>query len=182
MIVALPVYFYFQTLNDDFFKPFERMILVLTVVAPTLLLISISAALWLSSTDGSTIARPLAIAALVYAWIMFTVVIPAFRLNADADSFVTFKRHISGAWWLMLYLPTIAIVSWGGSTQFDGKGYLPYGWDLVVVAIVGLVFYLWGVKSGWRTPSIEAAELEAAHTTEPLVPPGEPTAERISGR
>jgi hypothetical protein len=34
--------------------------------------------------------------------------------------------------------------------------------DLLVVAVIGLVFYLWGVKSGWRTPAVEAAR-EAAN-------------------
>ena len=29
--------------------------------------------------------------------------------------------------------------------------------DLVVVGVVGLVFYVWGVRSGWRTPSVEQA-------------------------
>jgi hypothetical protein len=54
--------------------------------------------------------------------------------------------------------------------------------DLAVVAVIGLVFYLWGVKSGWRTPSVEAAQLEAQGSpTSPLVPPDEATAERITG-
>ncbi len=61
----------------------------------------------------------------------------------------------------MVYLPVIAALSWAGSDQFGGKGYMPYGWDLLVVAVFGLVFYLWGVKSGWRTPSVETAEAEA---------------------
>ena len=68
---------------------------------------------------------------------------------------------MKGAWWFVTYLPTIAALSWGGSLTFGGRGYLPYGWDLVVVAVIGVLFYLWGVRSGWRTPSVEAAELEA---------------------
>ena len=89
---------------------------------------------------------------------------------------------MKGAWWLVCYLPTLALVSWGGSTTFGGQGYLSYGVDLAVVAAIGLVFYLWGVKSGWRTPSVEAAQLEAqADPTAPLVPPDEETAEIITG-
>jgi len=104
-------------------------------------------------------------------------------MRADAVMMATFKHHLHGAWWLIAYLPTIAFVSWAGSTTFGGKGYLPYGWDLLVVGVIGLVFYLWGVRSGWRTPSVEAAELEAgAHPDAPLVPPDEETAERITGR
>jgi hypothetical protein len=90
---------------------------------------------------------------------------------------------MKGAWWLVCYLPTLALVSWAGSTMFGGKGYLSYGWDLALVAVIGLVFYLWGVKSGWRTPSVEAVRLEAhEHPGELQVPPDEESAERITGR
>jgi len=38
------------------------------------------------------------------------------------------------------------------------------------------------VKSGWRTPSIDAARLEAALEPDaPLVPPDEEEAEKITG-
>ena len=49
-------------------------------------------------------------------------------------------------------------MSWLGSSTFGGRGYLAYGWDLVVVAVIGVAFYVWGVQSGWRTPSVEQAE------------------------
>lgn len=29
--------------------------------------------------------------------------------------------------------------------------------DLAVVAVVGVVFYLWGVRAGWRTPALGEA-------------------------
>ena len=103
-------------------------------------------------------------------------------MRADAKTLSAFKNHLSGAWWLILYLPSLAAISWAGSTTFGGKGYLSYGVDLVVVGVIGLVFYLWGVKSGWRTPSVEAAELEAqAHPGAPLVPPDELESERMTG-
>jgi hypothetical protein len=94
-----------------------------------------------------------------------------------------FRRQLDGAWWLIVYLPVIAIISWGGSTTFGGRGYLPYGWDLVVVAVAGVVFYFWGLRCGWRTPSVEAIRMEAhAHPDAILVPPDEETAERETGR
>ena len=40
-----------------------------------------------------------------------------------------------------------------------GMGYLPYGWDLVVVAIIGLGFYFWGLRCGWRTPDVDAVDV-----------------------
>jgi len=39
-----------------------------------------------------------------------------------------------------------------GSKQFGGSGLLPYGWDMLIVALVSLVFYYWGVNSGYRSP------------------------------
>jgi hypothetical protein len=68
---------------------------------------------------------------------------------------------MKGAWWLIFYLIALAVVSRIGSVKFGGLDYLTFGWDLAVVALIGLVFFLWGVKSGWRTPSIEEAREEA---------------------
>jgi amino acid transporter len=89
--------------------------------------------------------------------LLMVVALPVYFYFQAASGWNDFGRQLQGAWWLIAYLPTIALISWGGSTRFGGKGFLPYGWDLVVVAAVGLVFYVWGVKSGWRTPSVEAA-------------------------
>jgi hypothetical protein len=52
----------------------------------------------------------------------------------------------------------IAFVSYIGSAKFGGQDYLKYGWDLIFVAIVGAVFYAWGVRCGWRTPDVDAAQ------------------------
>ena len=115
--------------------------------------------------------------------LLMVVALPVYFYYQAKAGWHDFGRQLKGAWWLVCYLPTLAAVSWLGSTAFGGKGYLPYGWDLVVVAAIGLVFYLWGVRSGWRTPSVEAAQLEAHdHPREPLVPPDEATAERMTGR
>jgi len=115
--------------------------------------------------------------------LLMVVALPIYLYYQAKSGWHDFGRQMKGAWWLVVYLPVIALLSWGGSLTFGGKGYIPYGWDLVVVAVVGLVFYGWGVKSGWRTPSIEAAELEAREEPNaPLVPPDEETAERITGR
>ena len=115
--------------------------------------------------------------------LLIVVALPLYFYYQAKAGWHDFGRQLKGAWWLVTYLPTLAAVSWLGSTAFGGKGYLPYGWDLIIVAAIGLVFYLWGVKSGWRTPSVEAAQLEARiHPREPLVPPDEEEAERITGR
>ncbi|HEV2682512.1 MAG TPA: APC family permease, partial [Rhodanobacter sp.] len=114
--------------------------------------------------------------------LLMVVALPVYLYYQAKAGWHDFARQMKGAWWLVFYLPTLAFVSWAGSTTFGGKGYLSYGMDLGVVAVIGLVFYLWGVKSGWRTPSVEAAQLEAqANPNAPLVPPDEATSERITG-
>jgi amino acid transporter len=73
-----------------------------------------------------------------------------------------FDRHVRGAAWLIAYLCAVVALSWAGSKEFEGRGYLGYGWDQLCVAVVALVFYHWGVRSGWRTPALtEAASLKS---------------------
>ena len=114
--------------------------------------------------------------------LLMVVALPVYFYYQAKAGWHDFGRQMKGAWWLVCYLPTLSLVSWGGSTTFGGKGYLSYGVDLAVVGVIGLVFYLWGVASGWRTPSVEAAQMEAqADPNAPLVPPDEETAERVTG-
>jgi amino acid transporter len=70
-------------------------------------------------------------------------------------------RHLRGALWMITYLPAVAAVSWAGSARFGGHGYLPWGWDLVVVALIALGFFAWAVRSGWETPAVRQASLSA---------------------
>jgi amino acid transporter len=91
--------------------------------------------------------------------LLMVVALPVYLYYQARAGWRDFGRHLRGAWWLIVYLPVIAALSWAGSTTFGGRGYLPYGWDLAVVAAVGLVFYAWGVKSGWCTPAVEENHL-----------------------
>jgi len=94
--------------------------------------------------------------------LLMVVALPVYAYYQAKARWEDFGRQLKGAWWMIVYLPTIALLSWAGSTTFGGHGYLSYGVDLVVVGVVGLVFYVWGVRSGWRTPSVDAAAV-AAH-------------------
>ena len=114
--------------------------------------------------------------------LLIVVALPVYLYYQAKSGWHDFARQMKGAWWLVVYLPVIAFTAWAGCTTFGGQGYLTSGWDLVVGAVSGLVCYVWGVKSGWRTPSVEAAQLAAqSNPTSPLVPPDEATAERITG-
>ena len=90
--------------------------------------------------------------------LLMLVALPIYFYYQAKSGWHDFGPQLKGARWLVCYLPTLALVSWLGSSTFGGRGYLAYGWDLVVVAVIGVAFYVWGVQSGWRTPSVEQAE------------------------
>ncbi|WP_206832262.1 APC family permease [Alicyclobacillus fructus] len=69
-----------------------------------------------------------------------------------------FSEHFRRGLWLIVYLLWMALVSFLGSGKFGGIGVLPYGWDMVVVAVSALVFYLWGVRSGFPKPNFPEGE------------------------
>jgi amino acid transporter len=73
-----------------------------------------------------------------------------------------FGRQLRAGWWLFAYLVAITILSWAGSKEFGGQDYIRYGWDQLCIAVAALLFYFWGLRSGWRTPSVIAVENNAA--------------------
>jgi hypothetical protein len=75
-----------------------------------------------------------------------------------------FSRQLRAAWWLIAYLLVITALSWAGSKEFEGHDYIGYGWDQLCVTIASLIFYFWGLRSGWRTPAIEEVESAAARS------------------
>lgn len=68
-----------------------------------------------------------------------------------------FGQHWRAACWLLAYLLTITVLSWGGGKEFGGHDYVTQGWDQLTVAVTALLFYRWGVRSGWRTPELDDA-------------------------
>lgn len=61
----------------------------------------------------------------------------------------------SGAW-LVVYLLFILAMSFMGS--FGGHKWIAYPWDNVVVAVGSLIFFIWGVASGYATNSLFSAK------------------------
>ena len=57
-------------------------------------------------------------------------------------------RHLRSGLWLPVFLLAMTLVSFLGSREFGGRGLLPYGVDMVLVAALALAFYVWGVRSG----------------------------------
>jgi amino acid transporter len=89
--------------------------------------------------------------------------IPVYLYYQAKSSWADFADSLRGAWWLIGYLASIVALSWAGSKEFEGHGYIGYGWDQLCVALVSLAFFVWGVRSGWRTPAL--AVLQEPTTT-----------------
>ncbi|HLQ12899.1 MAG TPA: APC family permease [Steroidobacteraceae bacterium] len=81
--------------------------------------------------------------------------LPVYLYYQNRIGWPAFRQHFRAAWWLIAYLITITCLSWGGSREFGGRDYLSYGWDQLSIAAAALVFYFWGLRSGWRTTELE---------------------------
>jgi amino acid transporter len=110
--------------------------------------------------------------------LLIVIALPVYLFYQAKDRWADFARQLRASWWLIVYLPTIAFVSWAGSARFGGHDYLTWGWDLMVVAALGLMFFIWGAKSGWCTPAVEQAEIDhraqSVSAAEPLTAPRSP--------
>jgi amino acid transporter len=122
---------------------------------------------------GLSILAPIAfmLATLMFYWarwpytgkIMLLLVcpMPVYAYYQARSGWMNFQVQLRGAWWLLAFLVAIIGLSWAGGTEFNGHGYLRAGWDQLCVALTALCFYFWGVRSGWRTPAVEAYESAA---------------------
>ena len=97
--------------------------------------------------------------------LLMLVALPVYFYYQAKAGWPDFKTELKGAWWMIAYLPTIAALSYCGSTEFGGHGYIPYGWDMGIVAVLSLFFYHWGVASGWHTRYLD--EVEHVHDDAP---------------
>jgi len=87
--------------------------------------------------------------------LLMVVALPIYFYFQGKEGWSGWSRDLKAAWWLCAYLPVMAVLSLIGSKQFGGANVLPYGWDMLVVAVVALLFYYWGVHSGYRSPYLD---------------------------
>ncbi len=120
---------------------------------------------------GLTILAPIAfvLATLMLYWarwpytgeimLLLILPLPVYLYYQAQAGWAGFGRALRGAWWLIAYLGSVVALSWAGSTQFAGHGYIGYGWDQLCVALAALLFCYLGVRAGWRTPAVAEAEM-----------------------
>ena len=88
--------------------------------------------------------------------LLLVLPLPVYLWREQQRGFAGFHRHLKGALWLVGYLLAITALFFAGSREFEGRGYIGYGWDQLCVALVSIGFYFIGVRSGWVTPALEA--------------------------
>lgn len=84
-------------------------------------------------------------------------------------------RQFAPAWWIVFFLGALSLLSCLGSTGFGGRGVLPGGVDIALVAAMALVTYFWAVRAGVRAhpglpgpdPVLDGAEGPAGGSAAP---------------
>ncbi|KAA8757633.1 amino acid:proton symporter, partial [Priestia megaterium] len=59
--------------------------------------------------------------------------------------------------WMVTYLLCMMVISYLGSEKFGGINVIRYGWDMLIITCLSLVFYVWAVKSGFKTEYLKEA-------------------------
>lgn len=93
--------------------------------------------------------------------LVMVVGVPMFLYYQGKGGWRDFGRTMKAGVWLIVYLLYMMAVSYLGSSKFGGTNLIPYGWDMLLVAVSSLLFYAWGVHSGWRTRDVAELEDEA---------------------
>ncbi|WP_323991555.1 MULTISPECIES: APC family permease [Nguyenibacter] len=90
--------------------------------------------------------------------LLMVMLLPVYAWFRRDDGWARHRAAIRHAAWFMAYLPSIAALSYAGSRQFGGRGWIPYGWDLAAVAAISLLFCAWGVRSARAVPDLSVME------------------------
>ncbi len=95
--------------------------------------------------------------------LLVLLVLPLYLIAEARAGWKDTTRHLRSGAWLVVYLLCMALLSYLGGKPFGGLGLIPYGWDMLLVGLLAVVFYLWGIASGDPTAAPSAAETAAVH-------------------
>ncbi|MEU9126479.1 APC family permease [Streptomyces sp. NPDC048506] len=82
-------------------------------------------------------------------------------------------RQFAPAWWMVVFLVWMAALSALGSPDFGGRGLIPGGLDIALVALSAPAFYFWAVRAGVRARAdgLTSAPIAPASVPKPTVTP-----------
>lgn len=69
-----------------------------------------------------------------------------------------FKHQLRGSAWLIGYLIFISVMSYIGSSEFNGQNWIHYPFDFGVVIVFSLIFYYWGTVTHYRSKYFDEAQ------------------------
>ncbi|MFF7412278.1 APC family permease [Streptomyces lydicus] len=98
------------------------------------------------------------------------------RKGAGATGRVAWNQlpaQLAPAWWMILFLIWMATLSALGSPDFGGRGLVPGGLDIALVALTAPAFYFWAVRAGVKAheAGLTGAEPATAAAPTPTVTP-----------
>lgn len=64
-------------------------------------------------------------------------------------------RYVKAGIWVPVYILVLSLESYLGETFLGGSNIVPYPYDLVMVIVVAIVFYIWAVFSGIKSDEIK---------------------------
>lgn len=68
----------------------------------------------------------------------------------NKEGWVNIGKQFKSSIWLIVFLLVTALLSYIGSKEFGGIDIIPNGWDQLVVIVVSLAFYFWGINSYYK--------------------------------
>jgi amino acid transporter len=103
-------------------------------------------------------------------WKLFVAIILGFVLFAISQVTNPADRTPTLDWrsasWLWPYLIGMALLSYLGPTDFAGIGVIPFGWDILVVAIFSLAIYYYAISVRLTTDEVRSHVADAREETE----------------
>lgn len=117
------------------------------IIAPLAFIVGSLIIYWTGWRTDSKLLLAFLIGIVVY--FIFAVSMPK---QIDRPSWQSIKAGI----WIVVYLIVLLIMSYlGSNTLGELKNIIHYPWDVLIVICCSLVFYYWGVASGYKTPALE---------------------------
>jgi amino acid transporter len=122
---------------------------VISIIAPAAFVISSLIVYWAGWNIVSWL-----LASVIVMFVLYCIFAGHMNLSG-----VPLAEQMKSSWWLVFYSIAMIIISYLGS--FNGKSIIPAPWDQLIVTLVSLLAYYWGVSSSLSNPAFKDEEPEA---------------------